>query len=111
MLWRRADSSCWRSCVFLSGSDWELVMRYFSAGTPANGRTAGLADSSFLLPMAFSRTSFASFVVNDDCNKPRFASWARSSNAEGEDADADRGEDDNDELLLSFLSSDFFCDS
>lgn len=66
--------------------------------------------------MAVSRTDFASLASNGDCDKPRFASCTCSISTDGEDADMDRGEDDDDAAAgidgpdaLTILSF-FFCD-
>lgn len=89
VLWRRADSSCWRSRVFSSGFDLELVIRNFMACTPAKGRVVVLLGSS--------RMVFASISSNGSCDTMCFACCTFSISTDGDDADMDRGEDDDDD--------------
>lgn len=92
----------------MSGSDWELLIRIFIACTPSKGRTAPplTDDLSFLMAaMAVSSTDFAFFALNDVRDKSRLASCTRASNADGEDADTDRGEDENDDADVDGLEA------
>ena len=96
---------------FCSCLDWELLIRYFIADTPASGRdvdgASSLLSADFVDSIASFIIDFASSAVNDDCNKPRFATCTCSSNADGDDADMDRGDDEPSDANTLHLSSSF----